>query len=605
MIELSAIIVVGLLAQWIAWKMKIPAIFPLIILGLIMGPLSTLFLDDKWIDPENIFAGKTMYYFVSLSVGVILFEGGLTLKFNEVRKLAGVVRNLLIVGPIIMGIGGAITAHYFLDMDYRVGLLFGSLIIVTGPTVIAPILRSVRPKKNISTILKWEGIAIDPIGALVAVLVYELLFVSTMGVGGDHSMGLTQVALKTFFLTLCVGTFFGLLSGWTLHSLLKRNLIPHFLINVLSLGFVIFAFAGADTLQPESGLLSVTVMGILLANIKTPNLDKILDFKESLTVILISVLFIILSTKISMQELRLLDINSLYIFLVVVLLLRPIVVLISSWRSDLNWKEKAFVAWIGPKGIVAAAVASLFSLYLMSDKISLPQSLREDVELLVPLTFMIILGTVTLNGLSAKFVARILGLIQDVKNGVVIVGANEGSICIAKYLEKHNISNTLVDLSKENIRQAKAANLNVIEKNILSDDDDLEYNDEGHLLALTSSNDVNIFACRKLKSIFGESNVYRLMTVNEIKLNALSKPQNILFSNDFDYIELIELVRKYPQVEDIKITSSDHFESLIKSNKDSYLPIMLRRNDSVQFITMDFKYQHFEGDVLAYIGHIK
>ena len=604
MLELAAIIVIGLLAQWIAWRMKIPAIFPLIILGLLMGPLSTLFLDEKWIDPENIFAGKTMYYFVSLSVGVILFEGGLTLKFKEVRQLAGVVRNLLIFGPIIMGLGGALAAHYFLDMDYRVGLLFGSLIIVTGPTVIAPILRSVRPKKNISTILKWEGIAIDPIGALVAVLVYELLFVSTMGVGGDHSMGLTQVALKTFFLTLCVGTFFGLLSGWTLHSLLKRNLIPHFLINVLSLGFVIFAFAGADTLQAESGLLSVTVMGILLANIKTPNLDKILDFKESLTVILISVLFIILSTKISMEDLRLLEINSLYIFLVVVFVLRPVVVWISSWRSDLNWKEKAFVAWIGPKGIVAAAVASLFSLYLMSDKISLPPSLREDVELLVPLTFMIILGTVTLNGLSAKFVARLLGLIQDVKNGVVIVGANEGSISIAKYLEKHHISNTLVDLSKENIRQARAANLNVLEKNILSDDDDLEFDDIGHLLALTSSNDVNIFACRKLKSTFGESNVYRLITVNEIKFDALSKPNNILFSDDSDYIKLIELVRKYPEIQEIEITSEEQLKSLIESDKESYLPILLRRNDTIQFITVDFEYQYVEGDVLAYIGEL-
>ena len=605
MLELAAIIVIGLLAQWIAWRMKIPAIFPLIILGLVMGPLSTLFLDEKWIDPENIFAGKTMYYFVSLSVGVILFEGGLTLKFKEVRQLAGVVRNLLIVGPIVMGIGGALAAHYFLDMDYRVGLLFGSLIIVTGPTVIAPILRSVRPKKNISTILKWEGIAIDPIGALVAVLVYELLFVSTMGVGGDHSMGLTQVALKTFFLTLCVGTFFGLLSGWTLHTLLKRNLIPHFLINVLSLGFVIFAFAGADTLQAESGLLSVTVMGILLANIKTPNLDKILDFKESLTVILISVLFIILSTKISMEDLRLLEINSLYIFLVVVFVLRPIVVWISSWKSDLNWKEKAFVAWIGPKGIVAAAVASLFSLYLMSDKISLPPSLREDVELLVPLTFMIILGTVTLNGLSAKFVARLLGLVQDVKNGVVIVGANEGSISIAKYLEKHHISNTLVDLSKENIRQARAASLNVLEKNILSDDDDLEFDDVGHLLALTSSNDVNIFACRKLKSTFGESNVYRLITVNEIKFDALSRPNNILFSDDSDYIKLIELVRKYPEVHEMEITSEDHLKSLIESDKESYLPILLRRNDTIQFITVDFEYQFVKGDVLAYIGELK
>ena len=604
MLELAAIIVIGLLAQWIAWRMKIPAIFPLIILGLIMGPLSTLFLDEKWIDPENIFAGKTMYYFVSLSVGVILFEGGLTLKFKEVRQLAGVVRNLLIVGPIVMGIGGALAAHYFLEMDYRVGLLFGSLIIVTGPTVIAPILRSVRPKKNISTILKWEGIAIDPIGALVAVLVYELLFFSTMGVGGDHSMGLTQVALKTFFFTLCVGTFFGLLSGWTLHTLLKRNLIPHFLINVLSLGFVIFAFAGADTLQAESGLLSVTVMGILLANIKTPNLDKILDFKESLTVILISVLFIILSTKISMEDLRLLEINSLYIFLVVVFVLRPLVVLISSWRSDLNWREKAFVAWIGPKGIVAAAVASLFSLYLMSDKISLPNSLREDVELLVPLTFMIILGTVTLNGLSAKFVARILGLVQDVKNGVVIVGANEGSISIAKYLEKHYISNTLIDLSKENIRQARAASLNVLEKNILSDDDDLEFDDVGHLLALTSSNDVNIFACRKLKSTFGESNVYRLITVNEIKFDALSRPNNILFSDDSDYIKLIELVRKYPKVQEIEITSENHLKSLITCDKESYLPILFRRNDTIKFITVDFEYQFIEGDILAYIGEL-
>ena len=306
-----------------------------------------------------------------------------------------------------------------------------------------------------------------------------------------------------------------------------------------------------------------------------------------------------------MEDLRLLEINSLYIFLVVVFVLRPIVVWISSWKSDLNWKEKAFVAWIGPKGIVAAAVASLFSLYLMSDKISLPSSLREDVELLVPLTFMIILGTVTLNGLSAKFVARLLGLVQDVKNGVVIVGANEGSISIAKYLEKHHISNTLVDLSKENIRQARAASLNVLEKNILSDDDDLEFDDVGHLLALTSSNDVNIFACRKLKSTFGESNVYRLITVNEIKFDALSRPNNILFSDDSDYIKLIELVRKYPEVHEMEITSEDHLKSLIESDKGSYLPILLRRNDTIQFITVDFEYQFVKGDVLAYIGELK
>ena len=605
MLELAAIIVFGIFAQWIAWRMKIPAIFPLILIGLLLGPLSTLFLDHQWINPENIFAGKTMYYFVSLSVGVILFEGGLTLKFKEVRQLASVVRNLLIVGPIIMSIGGALAAHYFLDMDYRVGLLFGSLIIVTGPTVIAPILQSVRPKKNISTILKWEGIAIDPIGALVAVLVYELLFVSTMGVGGDHSMGLTQVALKTFFLTLCVGTFFGLFSGWSLNYLLRKNLIPHFLINVLSLGFVIFAFSGADAIQAESGLLSVTVMGIFLANVKTPNIDKILDFKESLTVILISVLFIILASKISMEELLLIEMNALMVFLVVVFLLRPLVVWFSALGADLNWREKVFVAWIGPKGIVAAAVASLFSLYLMSDKINLPDDLRADVELLVPLTFMIILGTVTLNGLSAKLVARLLDVIKKDRNGVLIVGANEGSIAVAKYLEKHHFSTTLIDLSKENVRQARAQGLNAEEKNILAEEEDaFEYDEAGSLLALTASNDVNIFACRKLNKMLGDEHVYRLITPNEIKFSALSRPNNILFSGQTDYIKFIELTRKYKEVKDIKITSETHFEELIKNPSEEFIPFLVRRGVSTLFVSVAFKYQFEEGDYLAYLGKI-
>lgn len=603
MLELAAIIVFGILAQWIAWRMKIPAIFPLILIGLLLGPFSALFLDGKWIDPENIFAGKTMYYFVSLSVGVILFEGGLTLKFKEVRQIAGVVRNLLIFGSIIMLVGGAFAAYYFLGMDYRVGLLFGSLIIVTGPTVIAPILQSVRPNKNISTVLKWEGIIIDPIGALVAVLVYELFFVASMGVGGHHDIGLTQMMLKTFFLTICVGSFFGLFSGWALNILLRKGLIPHFLINVLSLAFVIFAFAGADALQPESGLLSVTVMGIFLANVKTPNIDKILDFKEDLTVILISVLFIILASKIQLEQLMLLEMNSVLVFLVVVFLLRPLVVFVSSLGSNLNWKEKAFIAWVGPKGIVAAAVASLFSLYLLGDKIRLPEDLRADVELLVPLTFMIILGTVTLNGLSAKLVAKLLGVVRESRNGVVLVGANEGSISIAKYLEKYGYSTTLIDLSKENVRHAKAEGLKAEERNILAEEnEDLDLEDAAYLLALTSSNDVNIFACRKLRHELDKT--FRLITVNEIKFSALSKPKNILFGENVDYFRFIDMVRQYPSLLEQPITSSEQLNTLLSTEHKAFIPILLRRVNSVELITVDFEYEYQEGDVLAYIGKL-
>ena len=603
MLELAAIIVLGIFAQWIAWRMRIPAIFPLIIIGLFVGPLSILFLENQWINPENIFAGKTMYYFVSLSVGVILFEGGLTLKFKEVRKIAGVVRNLLIIGSLIMLIGGALAAHYILEMDYRVGLLFGSLIIVTGPTVIAPILQSVRPNRNVSTILKWEGIIIDPIGALVAVLVYELFFVASMGVG-HHDVGLTQMALKTFFLTVCVGSFFGLFSGWALNTLLRKNLIPHFLINVLSLAFVIFAFAGADSLQPESGLLSVTVMGIFLANVKTPNIDKILDFKESLTVILISVLFIILASNLKFEQLLSIEKNSLYVFLIVVFLLRPLVVWLSALGSNLNWREKAFIAWIGPKGIVAAAVASLFSLYLLSDKINLPEELRSDVELLVPLTFMIILGTVTLNGLSAKPVAKLLGVIGEDKNGFLIVGANEGSISIAKYLENKGFSTTLIDLSSENVRHAKAEGLNAEERNILAEEnEDLNLEDAGYVLALTSSNDVNIFACRKLKIDIGER-IFRLITGNEIKFSALTRPKNILFGEKTDYIEFIELVRRYPDIQEIEINDQEHLEKLINKSSDDFIPLLVQRGTSIMMITVRFDYQFVKGDKLAFIGKL-
>ena len=603
MLELAAIIVLGILAQWIAWRMRIPAIFPLIIIGLFVGPLSILFLENQWINPENIFAGKTMYYFVSLSVGVILFEGGLTLKFKEVRKIAGVVRNLLIIGSLIMLIGGALAAHYILEMDYRVGLLFGSLIIVTGPTVIAPILQSVRPNRNVSTILKWEGIIIDPIGALVAVLVYELFFVASMGVG-HHDVGLTQMALKTFFLTVCVGSFFGLFSGWALNTLLRKNLIPHFLINVLSLAFVIFAFAGADSLQPQSGLLSVTVMGIFLANVKTPNIDKILDFKESLTVILISVLFIILASNLKFEQLLSIEKNSLYVFLIVVFLLRPLVVWLSALGSNLNWREKAFIAWIGPKGIVAAAVASLFSLYLLSDKINLPEELRSDVELLVPLTFMIILGTVTLNGLSAKPVAKLLGVIGEDKNGFLIVGANEGSISIAKYLENKGFSTTLIDLSSENVRHAKAEGLNAEERNILAEEnEDLNLEDAGYVLALTSSNDVNIFACRKLKIDIGER-IFRLITANEIKFSALTTPKNILFGEKTDYIEFIELVRRYPDIQEIEINDQEHLEKLINKSSDDFIPLLVQRGTSIMMITVRFDYQFVKGDKLAFIGKL-
>ena len=270
------------------------------------------------------------------------------------------------------------------------------------------------------------------------------------------------------------------------------------------------------------------------------------------------------------------------------------------WEA--NWREKAFIAWIGPKGIVAAAVASLFSLYLLSDKINLPEELRSDVELLVPLTFMIILGTVTLNGLSAKTVAKLLGVIGEDKNGFLIVGANEGSISIAKYLENKGFPTKLIDLSSENVRHAKAEGLIAEERNILAEENaDLNLEDVGYVLALTSSNDVNIFACRKLKIDIGDR-IFRLITGNEIKFSALTRPKNILFGENTDYIEFIELIRRYPDIQETKIDSQEHLEKMINTSSEDFIPLLVQRGSNIIMITVRFDYQFIKGDTLAYIG---
>ncbi|NNC95511.1 MAG: sodium:proton antiporter [Chitinophagales bacterium] len=606
MIELAALLVLGMMAQWIAWRVKVPAIFPLIIIGLAFGPLSTLISPDgsKFINPDNIFAGQTMYYFVSLAVGVILFEGGLTLKFKEVRHVASTVRNLLLVGSIVMFVGGGLAAAYILGMNMRLALLFGALVIVTGPTVIAPILSSVKPNKNIATILKWEGIIIDPIGALVAVLVYELLFVASYG--HDMEGGITALALRTFLLVISVGCSFGFFSGFFLYQLLKRDLLPEFLTNVAALGFVLFAFAGADALQSESGLLSVTVMGIMLANLNTPKIAKILDFKEDLTVLLISLLFIILASNIDMSELLLLGWDSLYVFAIVVFVLRPMAVFISTYKSNLTFREKLFISWIGPKGIVAAAVASLFSLYLLdTDKFQLSDELYSQVQMLVPLTFAIILGTVTLNGLTAKPLAKLLKVLKKESNGILFVGAHESSIAIAEYLKSLDFPVVLIDTSGRNVKNARVRGLNAMEENVLSEElsEELSLQDVGTLLALTPSNDLNIFACRKFRKEFGDDKTFRLITVNEMKLSTLTRPANILFGGDADFIKLTELIRKYPTVKEIDISSKLNFKAILENEEDDLIPLFIRKkNGKLDIVTANLDIQYQDGDKLAYIG---
>ena len=302
MLELAGIIILGILAQWVAWKFKIPAILPLILIGLLVGPIAATYITEdgsKWIEPiwngeKGLFPGDYLYNFVSLAISIILFEGGLTLKREEIKNVGPVITKLITLGAAITFFGAGIVAHKIFNLSWELSFLFSGLIIVTGPTVITPILRNIPLKKDISTVLKWEGILIDPIGALVAVLVFEFITV-----GGES--GFTKTAFIEFGKILLFGTTFGFTFAHALAYVINKKMIPHYLLNVASLSLVLLVFVLSDLFAHESGLLSVVVMGMYLGNSDLPNLKELLYFKESLSVLLISILFILLSANISMD----------------------------------------------------------------------------------------------------------------------------------------------------------------------------------------------------------------------------------------------------------------------------------------------------------------
>lgn len=602
MIELATILVLGIFAQWFAWKVKLPAILPLIILGLAIGPLSTFFTSDgtKLVDGDDIFSGELLFSFVALSVGVILFEGSLSLKLSEIKKLATTVRNLLTLGVVITLIGATYAAHYLLGLDFKIAFLFGALVIVTGPTVILPILRNVKPNQNINTILKWEGILIDPLGALIAVLVFE--FVRSSNPGTEY----TFVALKGFIATISIGAVLGAVAAFILYYVLRKNRIASYLRNVVALAMIILTFAVAELLMHESGLLAATVMGLILTNLKFDELKNMLSFKEEISIILVSVLFIILSSRIDMDQINKLGTESILLFGVVTLVIRPLSVFLCSFKSGLTFKEKIFISWIGPRGIVAAAVTSLFSLELLNNSENLTPKELADSSMLLPLVFLIIVGTVIIQGSTAKVMAKWLGVERKEPQGVLFVGANEASRTIAYYFkEKLKIPVLMADTSRVSTSEAKAMQLPVFEGDILRDNvmEELDLSYIGKLFTLTPNSEINNLACAKFASELGEDHVYRLITKREMELTEVGKPKNLLFHGYADYNTLMQTVRNESEFKEQMLNSSTELEDFLMKNSKNIIPIFLCKANGVFRTISGFDIEVSSGDKLLYINN--
>ncbi|MEM5565695.1 sodium:proton antiporter [Psychroserpens sp. AS72] len=578
MLELAGIIILGILAQWVAWKFKIPAILPLILIGLLVGPIAAEFLSEdgtKWIEPiwngeEGLFPGQSLFYFVSLAISIILFEGGLTLKMSEVKNVGPVITKLISLGSIVTFFGAAVAAHFTFDLSWEISFLFSGLIIVTGPTVITPILRNVPLKKDISAVLKWEGILIDPIGALVAVLVFEFI---TVDGGGEF----TKTALIEFGKIVLFGATFGFTFAHAMNFIINKKLVPHYLLNVFALAAVLGVFVLSDTFAHESGLLAVVVMGMVLGNSNSAYLKELLYFKESLSVLLISILFILLAANINMSDLYLIFTwKTAVLFAAVVFIIRPVGVFLSTYGSTLKLKEKVFISWVGPRGIVAAGIASLFGLKLAKEGVP-------GAEYITPLVFMIVLGTVLLNATTARLFAKMVGVFLEKSDGILIVGASKVSRLIGHYLESNGRHVVLIDSNQSNISKAQELGLEAINTNIYSDTlmDNIELNDVGYLMALTGSNDINKYAINKFSKQFGENGSFRLVSVDEMH-DSNNNPKEGLFSHTDDFSTLSNVVRKFPSIQEIELKDKSHYESLIElsDNDKDIIPLFIKNEDS-------------------------
>ncbi len=578
--SLVLVILLGVVAQWVAAALRAPSILLLLLTGFLIGPVTGL------MDPDALL-GELLFPMVSLSVAIILFEGALSLRIQEIRQVGSSVRKLLSVGLVCTWILASIFAYYLLGFEPGFAALLGAVLTVTGPTVILPLLRHIRLKGQIRSVLKWEGIVIDPIGAVLAILVFEVLVDATPA---DTIPDTIWSVLKA----LASGGGLGVLGALGLTQALRRNWVPEYLHNPLSLTVLLTVFAFSNEMQHESGLIAVTVMGFMLTNQTSVPVRHIIEFKETLGTLLLAVLFVILAARIDVAILFQINLSMIFFLLALIFIVRPLSVLISTAAENISWRERVFLSFMAPRGIVAAAVASILALDLTERGFP-----AEQTDLLVAVVFVVVVGTVGVYGITARPLARMLGLAGAEPEGILILGAHDWAQDLAEALHTRGVDALLLDTNTANITSARMRGLPAVNGSILEEDTvaHLDLDGIGRLFALTTNDEINSLAAIKISRDFGRNRVYQISPYHQSEQSSVERDLRgrALFDRALTYSRFAELYAHGWRIRTTRLTKEFTYAKLLEQQKNMIYPLLFLADDGT--VVVKVATEKYEGRV--------
>ncbi len=579
-------VIAGIAAQVLAAYLKVPSIVFLLLFGILLGSDVIGLLHPHVL-------GTGLEVIVGLATAIILFEGGLNLDLHELGKVSLSLQLLVTLGTLITLVGGSIAAHFLGEFPWAIAFLYASIVVVTGPTVISPLLKQINVDRQVATILEGEGILNDPVGAILAFVVLDTIL------NGDPD---PTTAIIGLFVRLSIGAAIGALGGYLMSLIFKHaNFLSYDLKNLVVLAVLWGLFTLAQTIRTESGVMTTVVAGAIFANSSVPEERLLRRFKGQLTILSVSVLFILLTADLSMKSVFALGWGSVFTVLVLMFIVRPINIICCTWNSDLNWRQKIFLSWVAPRGIVCASVASLFA-------ISLTQRGINGGDAIKALVFLTIILTVVCQGLTAGWVAKLLQITSKEATGAVIVGCSPLSLLIAQLFQERGENVVMIDTDPESSQAAEAKNLRVIVSSALDTGvlEEAGLGSVGTFLAMTNNGEVNFVLAQRAAEEFNPPRVLavfpRASQTNigvDNKVNQAFIPE-LTIKNWNEYLNDGQVKLGKTTLNAVEFSSQEaHLQALIRTGE--LLPLLVERDDHLQIIPATQEWEI--GDRIIYLLH--